>query len=788
MKREFIIFLIFSIVVFTVIAFSFVIQNNRDKILIHLIVKEESETISALLMSLRKTYQDAFNDSHIEINEKTINLLPVKITKALACNFSNIINNNTTIRTVSNRPRNPNNKANKYENKIISFFNNNPKQKSFFTNYDSVFYYAIPLYIEQSCLKCHGKQENAIPIIRDNYNKSYNYKVGELRGILSINMTKKSVKQKLISNFNNRLISAIILFLLIIFSGYFAIRVIVKNKKVLFDELQLILDGKTSELYSINKNLNNKSYAELNKELINNIDSFISTKKNLEEKEKILKYNNKNFTQLLNTFSDGLYINDEEYNITYLNEPLSNKLGKNKIGEKCYKAIYNLEKKCSWCVYEELKTKINIEYEHKFKDKYYNVRNVILDDKSKLTVFYDITHNKKIEKALKDSEEKFRKITNSSNDAIILIDNNEKIAMWNIAAYRIFGYSEEEVLGKNLHDILPPMKHRDKAHSAFALFRKSGKGNIINRKVELIGLKKDGTTFPLELSLSAIKIDNKWNAAGMVRDITVRKEYEKAFADSKNKIEEVHKQLTDNINYALTIQQALLTSRDVINTYLSEHFVLYKPKDKVSGDFYYINKFDNNVVFAAADCTGHGVSGAFLTMLGIVYLHDIASRKEINEPNVVLNFLRKKIKDTFKTFGSENNNGLDIALCVLDTETNILNYSGAYNPLWMIRNNELIEYKATRNPIGYYIKEVDFKSHEIQLKKNDVIYIFSDGYPDQMGGKRNKKFMIKKFKELLLKINHLPLKEQNIVLENTLNEWKGKNDQTDDIVVIGIRI
>ena len=790
MKKELIIFLIYSFLVFTIISASFYNQYKKDKELTRVIVEEESKTISAILMSFIKTYQDAFIENHIAIDEKTINLLPVRTAEAMANNFSEILNNNTTIRIVFDRPRNPENKANENENKIISYFKNNPEQQSYFIDYDSTFYYAIPLYIEQSCLKCHGKKEDAISIIRDNYNQAYNYKVGELRGILSINMTKQNITQKLSTNFYNRLFTASILFLLIIIAGYLTIKVIVGNEKRFSDKLQNKVNEKTKELSKLNKNLNKEkeNLAALNKELTQNIEELFASKEHIEKQKILIEQSENNFIQLLNTFSDGLYINDVDYNITYMNEPMRKQLGENKIGDKCYSAIYNLDKKCDWCIYEDLKEKNKIEYEHKIDNHSKMIRSVLLDNQSKLTVFYDITNRKEREKTLKESEEKFRKIINSANDAVILIDNNEKIAMWNIAAQKIFGYSEEEILGKNLHDILSPVKYRDAAHNAFALFRKSGKGNAINKTVELEGLRKDGSIFPIELSLSAIKINNKWNAVGIVRDITMRKEYEKAFKEAKSQIEAAHKHITDNINYAKTIQQALLTSDDMMNSYLSDYFVMFMPKDQVSGDFYYVNKFNNHIVFAAADSTGHGVSGGFLTMLGITHLHDIVSRKETDTPSRALNILRRKIKSVFKTFGSENKNGFDIALCAFDTETKKLMYAGANNPLLIIRNNELIEYKATRNPIGFYYNEIDFVNHEIQLEKDDLLYIFSDGYADQFGGPKGKKFMYKKFKNLLLSISSLPMKEQKQELINTFNQWKGLEEQTDDIVILALKI
>lgn len=257
----------------------------------------------------------------------------------------------------------------------------------------------------------------------------------------------------------------------------------------------------------------------------------------------------------------------------------------------------------------------------------------------------------------------------------------------------------------------------------------------------------------------------------------------------KNKIiEKSHKNITDSINYAKTIQEALLTKKELIDTYLNEHFIFFRPKEQVSGDFYYINKVENKIIIAIADCTGHGVPGGFITMLGITYLHEIVRRREAENPGEVLDILRTRIKEIFKTSGSQNQNGLDIAFCSINTETNTLQYAGAYNPLVIIRNNKIIEYKATRNPIGYYPKEIKFKNNIILIQKGDVIYLFSDGFHDQVGEVENEKFMSRNFKNLLLKNHKLPMEEQKQLLNIIFNNWKGDRQQMDDVLVMGVKL
>jgi len=212
------------------------------------------------------------------------------------------------------------------------------------------------------------------------------------------------------------------------------------------------------------------------------------------------------------------------------------------------------------------------------------------------------------------------------------------------------------------------------------------------------------------------------------------------------------------------------------------------PKENVSGDFYYVsNTKDNKLLFAAADCTGHGVPGGFMTMLSITFLNGIIRRDREIKPSNILEQLRGRIKGIFSQYGTKNQNGLDIAFCSIDIKTNILQYAGAYNPLWIIRNNELLEYRATRNPIGFYPKEQLFENHEIQLQNNDLIYVFSDGYQDQPRGEDNRKFTKKRLKDLLLEIHNLALFEQKIILTKRLHDWANGKKQIDDITIMAIK-
>jgi serine phosphatase RsbU (regulator of sigma subunit) len=223
---------------------------------------------------------------------------------------------------------------------------------------------------------------------------------------------------------------------------------------------------------------------------------------------------------------------------------------------------------------------------------------------------------------------------------------------------------------------------------------------------------------------------------------------------------------------------------------MPEHFVLYLPRDIVSGDFYWIAEKEENTIFAAADCTGHGVPGAFMSMLGMSYLKEIVNKSKRLSSARILDKLRDHVKTTLSqsTKGGQQD-GMDIALCILKKDRKSLQYSGAFHPLYLIRSGTLSEYKPDLMPIGIYIrKEKPFKSHNIRTAKGDCFYIFSDGYADQFGGENRKKFQARAFKKLLLSIHDKPMPEQREILLETLKQWMDGYEQVDDILVIGFRI
>jgi len=261
-----------------------------------------------------------------------------------------------------------------------------------------------------------------------------------------------------------------------------------------------------------------------------------------------------------------------------------------------------------------------------------------------------------------------------------------------------------------------------------------------------------------------------------------------------------HKQknaITDSIRYAQRIQSALLPPESYIKRNLPGHFILYKPRDIVSGDFYWMMTKDDKIIVAAADCTGHGVPGAFMSMLGIAFLNEILTKIIENkhvyslQANEILNQLRTYIIESLHQTGEQNESkdGIDMALCIIDPENHKLQYAGAHNPLYIIQNNELKIIKGDRMPVGIHKHaNVSFTNHEIDINEDDLVYIFSDGYYDQIGGPQKRKYMSKNFQKLILDNYNRPLSKQKEILNNTIEEWKGEGFQLDDILVIGIKL
>ncbi len=257
-------------------------------------------------------------------------------------------------------------------------------------------------------------------------------------------------------------------------------------------------------------------------------------------------------------------------------------------------------------------------------------------------------------------------------------------------------------------------------------------------------------------------------------------------SEQKAVVEEKQKEILDSIHYAQRIQKALLASDTLLGKHLPDYFVLYKPKDIVSGDFYWATEKNNSFYLAVCDSTGHGVPGAFMSLLNISFLNEAITEKNILKPNDIFNHTRKRLIENISQDGQQD--GMDGVLICLDGK-NKINYSGAYNAPIALRKGQIIELEADKIPVGTSPKDnVSFINHSFDLQKGDIIYVFTDGFADQFGGAKGKKFKHQQLKEKLLAISHQPLAEQKQKLESAFEEWKGKLEQVDDVLIIGIRV
>jgi serine phosphatase RsbU (regulator of sigma subunit) len=283
-----------------------------------------------------------------------------------------------------------------------------------------------------------------------------------------------------------------------------------------------------------------------------------------------------------------------------------------------------------------------------------------------------------------------------------------------------------------------------------------------------------------------IKLEEKNRTISLQKD-EIEKQRDLAAAQ-RDQIAYQKKHITDSIMYAKRIQTALIPSLELFSDKL-EHFVIYKPLAIVSGDFYWVSSLGNIQVIISADCTGHGVPGAFMSMLGVTMLNEIVNGKHILMPDQIIENLRQGIIKALNQVAEEDSikDGMDIAVCVVDFENNILWYAGANNPLYLVRGGELIHYRADKMPVAIHYKMGPFTQHKIDLQKGDAFYIFSDGFADQFGGPKQKKFMSMQLKETLVTMAGTPMLQQGQKLNDIFEGWRGDTPQVDDVTLIGVR-
>ncbi len=306
-------------------------------------------------------------------------------------------------------------------------------------------------------------------------------------------------------------------------------------------------------------------------------------------------------------------------------------------------------------------------------------------------------------------------------------------------------------------------------------------------------LSKDDTLGAALLKMREDLRENERVLEAKVIERTEEVVRQKEEIETKNEeLEVLYKHVTDSIRYAKRIQEAILPPDSLVKRVLPNSFVLYKPKDIVSGDFYWIDEKNGKTMFAAVDCTGHGVPGAFMSIVGYNILKHSVNNNNFTTPALILDALNEGVSETLH-HGHEEfqaKDGMDLSFCTIDYNTMELQYAGAFNPLYIIRDGQLMQTKADKFPIGLFLGEEKkkFTNHTFKLQKGDVIYIFSDGYADQFGGPNGKKFMANHFRDLLLDVHKHPIEKQKEFLNKTIEEWRGPLDQVDDILVIGVKI
>lgn len=373
------------------------------------------------------------------------------------------------------------------------------------------------------------------------------------------------------------------------------------------------------------------------------------------------------------------------------------------------------------------------------------------------------------------------------NSLIVVVNPKGEVEYVSPSVKRILGFEPEQLMGEGWW--LLTRNDETERNSIKELVRQQ------------IGQAKLVETVPYERLLKTASGGDKWilwntskgpmnRLVGIGHDITDRKKAEERLLEKQKELEQHNKDMLDSIHYASHIQKAILPDMKLVKEAFADAFVLYQPKDVVSGDYYFFHKKENKVFVAAVDCTGHGVPGALMSVVANSILKEVIINKGLQEPSEILYALDEELYLALNKSNSDvTNDGMDVALAVFDLEKQSITYSGAFRPMLMIRDNNFIEFDGNRFPIGFYgdVKK-EFVSKELELKKGDTFYLFTDGYCDQFGGEKKKKFNRSRFKELLLSIQDMELEEQDSFLAYAHKNWRQEEAQVDDLLVIGIRV
>ncbi|MCF8374217.1 MAG: SpoIIE family protein phosphatase [Bacteroidales bacterium] len=424
---------------------------------------------------------------------------------------------------------------------------------------------------------------------------------------------------------------------------------------------------------------------------------------------------------------------------------------------------------------------------------YIDQQRIVQDEKERLE---EKLRNQEIE--TREIELKARIINQSHNP--IIIANTDGILEWvNKGFELLYGYTLKEFIeevGNNIHSlstnpsaISEGVEHKKSV--TYPSYWKNKNGKKVWLQVEFTPLLDQHGNIKkfifIETDVSLYKVTES-------EILQQRQEVDHQLTITEMQLDQMHtkyKSFTDSINYARRIQSAILPSTDTLDRLLDDYFVLYKPRDVVSGDFYWISEIDGKKIIAVADCTGHGVPGAFMSILGISFLTEIVTQGKNLKASEILNDLRTMVLESLSQSldAEEAKDGIDMALCIIDTRTMRLQFAGANNPLYLVRERKIKEIKGDRMPIGTHPNSThSFTNHEIEICPGDLMYMFTDGYVDQFGWRDGKKFKFQALRRLILDVYDIPIQGQKIIMDNTIKNWMGNQEQIDDILVMGFKI
>jgi PAS domain S-box-containing protein len=374
-------------------------------------------------------------------------------------------------------------------------------------------------------------------------------------------------------------------------------------------------------------------------------------------------------------------------------------------------------------------------------------------------------------------------ILNNLDTLLVVVNPDGEVNYVSPSVQRLLGFDSSELLGNGWWK-LPRSSHEE---------------SLLAKQQVLSAMQRhSGALTSFEREMRSARGDKKfvvWNLCpsqdgglvGIGYDVTERKRAELLLDKKVKELQRKNTELTESIQYAKRIQQSILADPDGLSAHVADSFIKYKPKDIVSGDLYFYHRKENKLYVAAVDCTGHGVPGALMSVIANGLLRNNIVKRNLANPAEILLAMDEELKTAL--LDEQSSDGMDVALCEIDLEKKKLSFSGAFRPLVLIRNGSLTEFKASKFPIGQYADvKKEFALHTYDLQEGDTLYLFSDGYADQFGGERNKKFQRKNFYELLLSIQDMTLCEQEAFLDYAHNNWKQDQPQTDDILVIGLKI